>query len=464
VAPEVLFVRPGPIDPLRPADAAPEDGTAANPFGTLAQAVRAARAGALIRLGQGVYREAVVVDKPLVMLGLGPGKTRLVAPPGTGAPIVLVQGGARVELRHLSIEDGVIGLAAIGGGARLQDVALRNLTGVALAGREAEMAFLDGEILRIGGGPLGGAVEIDGGSLEMRRSVLRDAGRRAIQVRGGRGLLDEVDASGSPVAALQAIDGAEVAVVAGRFAEFGGAALYAGGAKLSVRGASISRSEYAVIGFRGAELELKDVEISDTRVAGVAFVRAQGFLEGCTLRRGGIEGAVAVTNSTGPVRLSNNRFLEPGRIGVHVTGGTVVAKDNTISSARLDAEGDLGDGIYAVDATLALQGNSLRGNAGSGVTVSRTRLELRDNLLTGNGRAGVVLLDRSTASADRNVFDRNRGPGLQVAELSTATLLGNRFGGNALYQIDPGCDGAGKIDLRDGNTFLGPAAARRTCP
>ena len=457
IAPAVLFV--GPPGPL----GAAADGSAAKPFGTIAEAVRAAPAGALLRIAEGTYPETLVLEKAAVLVGAGVAKTRLVGPAGQSAPVVRVQGDARVELRDLAIENGAVGVSVERGGVRLQGVALRELTTSALLAHDAEVAFIDGEMLVIGGGKEGVAVRIDGGSLEMRRSVLRRAGRRAIEIRRGRGLLEAVEVSDSALAALQALDGAEVTIEGGRFERIGGSALYAGAAKLTVKRASVSNAEYGAVGFRGAELELRDSEFSDTRVASVGLVRARGLIDHCVLARGGSDAAVVITEASGTVRLVANRIVEPGPLGVHVTHATVVATDNSIAGASLDREGDMGDGIYALDADLSLERNEVRGNAGSGVTTARSRVRLMRNRFSSNGRAGLVLLDRSSASANQNRFEGNRGPGVQVAERSAATLLGNRFSGNHAYDVDPVCGGGGSVDVRGGNAFLGPAEPHRSC-
>ncbi|MFL5309015.1 MAG: right-handed parallel beta-helix repeat-containing protein [Myxococcales bacterium] len=457
IAPAVLFVGPpGSV-------AAAADGSAGKPFASIAEALRAAPPGALVRIAEGTYAEALVLEKAALLVGAGMAKTRLVAPAGQVAPVVRVQGDARVELRGLAIESAAVGLAVDGGGVRLQGVAFRELAGSALVAHDAEVAFLDGEVLAVGGGKEGVAVRVEGGSLEMRRSVMRRAGRRAIEIRRGRGLLEQIEISDSALAAVQALDGAQVTIEGGRFERIGGSALYAGAAKLTVKRAVVSHAEYGVVGFRGAELELRESEFSDTRVASVGLVRARGLVDHCVLARGGSDAAVSITEASGTVRLVANRIVQPGPLGVHVTHATVVANDNSIAGASLDREGDMGDGIYALDADLSLERNEMRGNAGSGVTTTRSRVRLMRNGFTSNGRAGLVLLDRSSASANHNRFEGNRGPGVQVAERSAATLLGNRFSGNQAYDVDPVCGGGGSVDVRGGNAFLGPAEPRRSC-
>src|SRR5690242_15516434 len=167
VAPAVLFVA------LATLQSASADGTQSRPFPSVAEAVKAAPAGALVRIAEGTFAETLVLDKAVTLAGAGSGKTRLVAPPGTRGPIVRVQGEARVEVRDLAIANGAVGISAMGGSARLQGVALRDLSDSALVVRGAEVAFVDGEIAAVGGGKTGVAVRIDKGSFEMRRSTMR---------------------------------------------------------------------------------------------------------------------------------------------------------------------------------------------------------------------------------------------------------------------------------------------------
>jgi hypothetical protein len=151
-------------------------------------------------------------------------------------------------------------------------------------------------------------------------------------------------------------------------------------------------------------------------------------------------------------------------MGVHVTQAEMILEANKISGARLDREGDLGDAVFAMDSKVELVRNLLRGNAGSGITSIRSKLALDDNQVGGNGRAGLVLLDRSKASVHGNGFERNGGPGVIVAERSRARLAANTFAGNRDVDVDQVCGGAGHLELRSGNRFLGPAAPRRRCP
>lgn len=443
---------------------ASRDGSAAAPFETIADALQAAPPGALIRIGEGTYPEALLIVRPVVLLGAGRDKTKIVGVAGVRATAVRTRGDVHVELRDLAVEQAASGVSAAGGAIRLENVALRALDDWAVIAHNAEVVFLDGVVVDVGGGMTGVAIGIDGGTLEMRRSIIRAAGRRAIELRRGRAVLEAVDVSGSSLAALQAVDGADASIEGGRFSRFGGAAIYAGGARLTVHRAAVSHAEYAVLGFRGARIELRDSEFSDTRVAGVGLVRGQGLLDHCVFARSGTDSAIALTETVGIVRLSGNRIVQPGPTGVHVTHAKVVATDNSIVGASLDREQDMGDAIYAVDSDLSLERNELRGNAGSGLTIVRSRVRLRDNRLVDNVRAGLVVLDRSSASAHHNRFERNSGPGVQIGERSAATLFRNRFNGNVTYHVEAVCDASATVDVGAGNSFAGTAEPQRHCP
>lgn len=461
VAPAVLFVRA----PGQPSSAAPADGSERRPFASIADALRDAPSGALLRLEAGIYQERLVVKRPVVLLGRGPGRTRIFG--GEQGPLIEVAGADHVELRGLALEQGRVGLLlAPGSRVRLEDVALRGFSQAGVIGKGASLTVRGSEVLDIGQGRAGRGLELTGGTLDVRSMVLRGAGRRAFILRGTRAVLADVDAAWSPVSALQAVDGADVRVVRGRFEHLGGAALYAGGARLSVEGAIIAGNEYAVIGFRGAEVTVSDSELGDHQVAAVALVGSRGTVQRCHITRGGSDGAIAITNGSGLVSLLDNRIQEPGPMGLHITDSTVSARGNTITGARLDRQEEAGDAVFAINSQLSLDQNVLRGNAGSGVAMMASGLQLTGNGLIGNGRAGLLLLNRSTASARGNLFDRNGVAGVQVAETSRATLSRNRFNGNPRFDIDVMCGsgGGGVVTIDSGNTFAGEAAREHVCP
>jgi hypothetical protein len=464
VGPAVLFVRaPAEVElagvpallPQPPSF--PADGSEERPFATLRAALLAAPDGALVRIGAGVFRERLLITRPVVLLGRGAGKTRIVAPAPVG-PVIAVLGADRMQVYGVSVEAGLSCVEIRSGvGHRLQNVELIGCVEAGLETRGAEVEVVASEIRDVSGGTSGRGVDVDGGALDVRTLSLVRAGRRAVVVHAARARLRDLDVRGSSLSAVQATDGADVRVVRGVFEGVGGAALYAGGARLSVEGARVRHGEYAVVGFRGADVHVEGGELTDYSVAGVAMVNSGGSVRKATIARGGSEAAISITGAhpDRPVLLVDNRISSPGTMGVHVTRSSVTARGNSITGARLDPGHDLGDGFYAIDCELLMERNVFRGNAGSGIVALRSHVRLSDNLLFDNGRAGIRLLDRSHGSASGNLFERNAGAAVELAERARATLVQNRFALTGALDIDTGCGQglSGTADLGPGNTF-----------
>jgi hypothetical protein len=463
MAPTVLFVR-------QPAGGevpqAPQDGSEARPFPSLRAALAAAPEGALLRIDEGIYREQLVITRSVVLLGKGAARTRILAA-DAAAPALEARGVGEVQIHGIAIEGGSVCAAFAGGTHRLQRVELRGCSQTGLAGHGARLELISSSISDVGGGKAGRGIDLEGGELEARHVTMRAAGRRAVVLHKARGSLEDVEVRGSSLSALQATDGAEARVVGGSYEGHGGAALYAGASRLSVHGARVRRGEYAVLGFRGAELTVIGGELTDYAVAAVAMVNSHGSVERVTIARGGTDAAVSITRADGkrPVLLLENRISSPGTMGVHITDSAVTARGNTITGARLDAEKDMGDAIYAVDSTLVVEQNVFRGNAGSGVSTIRSQVRLSENGLIENGRAGLLLLDHSHGTATGNTFDRNVKAGVELAEQSRAKLAQNRFGGKGPLDIDEGCGKgvAGDAEIGRGNLAMAGRLRLRTC-
>jgi len=439
------------------------DGSSSRPFAGLQEALSRAPSGALLRLEPGTYQGPFVVLRPVVLSGAGSEKTRLTAPPDANAPLIASDGNA-LELRELTVEGSAMGIAVLRTSLRLSHVLVRGQSQVALSAIGADVDVEGGAVSSIAGGTSGKGIVLEGVTLRMRGTVLREAGRRAIELHGTKATLTALDAAGSAVSILQALEGSEATVEGGTFQRTRGPALYGVGSQLVVRGARISGAEYGVLMYRKGHLELRDTRISDTAAAGVALVLSDGEVSGTTIQHGGTDAAIAVTGSPDVVRLERNHIGEPGSMGLHATNATIVATDNLFEGAVLDAQGDLGDGIFAVESNLTLLRNGFERNAGSGTTLVRSQAHLVGNRFTSNGRGGIVLLDRSTAKAQANEFTRNLGPGVSVAERSHALVSRNRFADSGTAEVEAACGGGGEIDLRANNDFLGPAAPRGLCP
>ena len=462
----------------------PADGTEARPFATIAAALRAAPDGAVIQLAAGDYSETVVLDRALVLQGRGPFRTRLLAPDSSRwpadpeDPVVSLRGAGLAELRALAIEGGAVGVDVIGAAVpadgetwrdpgpgpahRLVEVALRGQYVAALRVRGGRVSFVGGELLDTGLARVGLGVECWGSRLELRGLLLRRAGHRGIELRASRALLDGLDVEASGASAVQALDGSLVTVRGGRYSGQRGSAFFAGNAFLRLEGVRLDGNEYGVLGARGARIELDGGEVLDQRVAGIALVNATASVRGTHIARGGTEAGLSALQSTAPVLIEDARIDDPGVNGVHLTRSSLVLRRSQISGAVHDGNGDFGDGIFAVESDLLLDQSTLTGNAGTGATLSRSALQAVGTLLSANGRAGIWLVDRSSLRATGNRFDRNRS-GVEVGELSSASLGGNTFSGNREFAIDGVCGQSAVLELLQGNTFA-TGVARRKCP
>ena len=462
-APAVLFVRQGAAPQLEHAD-----GSEARPFPSIGAALAAAPAGALLRIDEGIYRENLVLTRRVVLLGRGAGRTRIVAADARTPSLEVRPAAEHVEIHGLSIEEAATCASFTGGKHKLRNFELRNCIEAALVGRGAQLELVAGSITAISGGRDGRGVDLQGGSLTARAVVFREAGRRAIVLNGAGGVLEDLEVHGSSLSALQATGGADAQVLRGIYEGRNGAALYAGGSRLRVEGARVRRGEYAILGFKGAEVIVVGGELTDYSVAGVALVNAHGSVEKVTISRGGTDAAISITRADGmkPVLLADNRISHPGTMGVHVTESAVTVRGNTITGARLDAESDMGDAVFAVDSRLVIEQNVMRANAGSGVAALRSQVRLTGNGFFGNGRAGLLLLDSSRGSATGNTFTHNQRAGVELGELARATLTQNRFGRNVRLDVDAGCGKglSGTADIGEGNFALGGVLRQRICP
>src|SRR6195256_2590699 len=279
VARVVLFVR---LPLVGEPPQGPPDGSAARPFPSLGAALAGAPDGARLRMGEGIYREPLLITRSVVLLGRGAGRTRIVAP-ADAAAAVEVRGAEHVQIYGISMEGAAACAAFFGGAHRLQKVEKPGCSQAGLLARGARIDLLSSAISDVSSGREGRGIDLDGGSLEARRVSMRSAGRRAVVLHRARGLLEDVEVQGSSLSALQATDGAEARVVRGSYEGHGGAALYAGGSRLAVEGARVRRGDYAVLGFRGAELTVIGGELTDYAVAGGARGNSHGSIQGGTL-------------------------------------------------------------------------------------------------------------------------------------------------------------------------------------
>src|SRR5206468_1792162 len=103
-------------------------------------------------------------------------------------------------------EGGAIGIAAERTDLRLSDVVLRGQSDLGLSAVGSDVDVARGAVLEIAGGTAGKGLLCQGGTLRVEKTVFRKAGRRAVELHRTSARLLDVDAAGSAVSALQALE------------------------------------------------------------------------------------------------------------------------------------------------------------------------------------------------------------------------------------------------------------------
>ncbi|MEU5785988.1 right-handed parallel beta-helix repeat-containing protein [Micromonospora lupini] len=392
---------------------------------TIGAAVRAAREDTVIMVAPGVYREQVVLDRPVTLLVEEKGTAELT---GTEGPALVVRGGA-ATVRGLTVS-----------GVRPGQVAI-SVTGGSLT---LEAAIVSG-----------GTVEVSGGATAMlRQCAVQDvAGAGVTAVDGAR--LHAVDVR------VDRVDGDGVVLTGSARGELvgvhldsvTGAGLVAGGTATAV----LDRCELNRIGAVGVAIAdgatarltdcvLQDIAADGVRVTGSAPFDAAwwpavkpGMLAGAevgdpgnggvTLQRCRIsrtEAAGLLLEGTPEVRLDDTDVERAGSAGILATGQSRVAlrdvrvahTGQTALAVRDEAEvrgfsaaltDSAANGVYAAGGRVLLRDCEIRGSALTAVhLVGATEATLVDCVVASTPEIGV--------RAGERVLLHVRGGGVEGAE------------------------------------------------
>ncbi len=276
------------------------DGSAAMPFGTIAEAVTAASAGDVIALEAGIHVGGVEIDKDVTIVGACASGTRITAPSAEawavdviGHHVTLqrarieglrVEGSAQVDLDHVHLA--VTGPSLLvdddarvrGRHVRIGDPAIAGLVGVVVGMRGS--VELDESVIE---SPTGiGVGTFDTATLTLHDVTLRDIRRRETGVNGNAIFADVGSTIHAQRVAIEGVDGTAI-YVAGAEVELddvlarhmiataegrGGYALYAGmGAHVT---ANRIRIEDAMQAGAFADEANTDVSFSDFAIIDVA--------------------------------------------------------------------------------------------------------------------------------------------------------------------------------------------------
>jgi hypothetical protein len=316
------------------------DGSQQRPFATIGEAFVAANAGATVAIAAGSYAEDLdLFGKPVVLWGVCPSLSEIVATGSGQAALVLRSGTAGSEVHALAVRGPRLGIAVTGAIDVLLDRVWVHDTG-------------------------------DAGI------VVEDAlGNTAVTVRGA--LIERASDGGVRVGGAQLL--LESSVI--RYTQPFGTAQSGGG--------GVAAYDTAVAG-RRAELSLRDSVIEANRDVGVAVAGADALLER-VLVRGTLPRASDQDAGVGVVVRTNGTSGQPAAVTIR---STVVEDNHAVgvysygSTALLEA--------VTVRHTLANVSDGLfgRGVVGQADTTTglRTTLTLRSSLISESIDVGVLLL------------------------------------------------------------------------
>ncbi len=345
---------------------------------SLKVAIRQALPGAIIRVLPGLYREQVVIDKPLTLRGEGPKEA--IAIEGLSGPAVQVTGDG-VVLENLSL--------VVGAGAALPEVPAVEVVGGASTYLNCVVESRRGPSMVIGGASTRATLQ----GVQMGKSP-----GVGLSVGGGaQAVLDSCQIAQCQGGGIEVGSGGLVQVRGGRLSRCGAAGLLVlEGGQAQADEADFSEIEgSAVQVMRGGNLQLRQCRVRDGKAMGVTvFAGGNATLEGCAISGNGHAGVRILKGAT--VVLRGCRLHDGKNLGVLC--------------------GEEGQGL--------LEQCELYGNALSGARVERggslalIRCVVRDGQDT-----GLMVLEAGQATLEECVVHRNARGGILLAKTASDPVL-----------------------------------------
>ncbi|MBO0829037.1 MAG: right-handed parallel beta-helix repeat-containing protein, partial [Streptosporangiales bacterium] len=366
------------------------DGRREDAYASIGEAVRAAAPGDRIVVRPGLYRENVVVDRPLELVGDGPSGDVVVE--SSGAPAVEFEAesgrvanltlrgsgggpsfGVDIKKGRLELEGCDISSTGMSGviidygadprlrGNRIHDA---RQAGVVVTG-DALGVIEDNEICR--NGHAGVAIS-KGANPTLRRNRIHSGGSSGVQVyERGRGLLEDNEIAANSLAGVDIDSGANPTLRGNRIRDGKQSGVYVHGQGLGV---------------------LEDNDVTANAYVGVAVsTGGSPTVRGNRLGDNQESGFHVYDNGLGVYE--DNEITGSGLNGVTVrTGGSPVMRGNHVRDSKVC-------GVYVYDNGLGVfEDNRISGSAGNGVRVKTGGSPVvRGNTIGTSGQCGVWVSD-----------------------------------------------------------------------
>jgi len=371
-------------------------------FTTISEAVKTAAEGDRILIRPGFYRESLVIDKPLEILGDGP--------------------AADVQI-HARDAHVVVFRASIGRIANLtlwQDGGEGTWYGVDIAQGRLELEGCDITCKS------SACVAIHGGAdPRLRRNTIHDGKQAGVWVYDqGLGTLEDNDITGNARA---------------------GVAIETGG-NPTLRRNTIRDGKQVGVWVRDQGLgTLEDNDITANAYAGVVIETGGNptLRRRNTIHDGPSVGVYVRDQGLGT--LEDNDITGNARAGVAIaTGGNPTLRRNTIHDGHAS-------GVYVYDQGLGtLEGNDITANAGAGVAITTGgNPTLRRNTIHDGEEDGVHVFDQGLGMLEDNDITANARAGVAIAAGGNATLRRNRINRNENKAVQIFRGGKGVVEDND---------------
>jgi hypothetical protein len=419
--PEDLPAGASVVHVLAGADPSVADGSASQPFATLAAATAVATDWSIVALGRGSYDEPVALPAGVTLWGACVRDAVLTTSAASGDEGT-IDAGAGATVRNLTIADSArYGIQAVGTGdpVVVEDVIVRGAEGAGLrawygTGIEARSVFIDGTRFFSPGQPEEGmdGYGLDvciGSSASLDRVVLSDNHAIGVRVCAGSSLIAE------DFAIIDTQLDMTPATPAGLFAVVG--------ATVEARRAVVERNRgVGVASIAGSSVLLEDVVVRNTRE-----ISADGPL------------GVGLYGEDGGGFDASRIWVEDNRLaGIDLVGnaGTLVIHDGVVRNTRSQAlDGSGGGGVSAHSSSgapgespptsveldrLYIDANRSWGLELEGrlVTARVTDVTIRgvDPAANGSQGHGVAVQDGADVGLERVRVERSTGVGIRVSE------------------------------------------------
>jgi len=387
-------------------------GTAGAPFPWLQEAVDALPEGGYVLVGEGVYDEGVVINKPVHVVGLCPAKVTLVGETDVGgmydseveAVGIAIADTAGASVSGVSVLTEAVGVAVINS----TDITLDTLdvagsvgTGVsASAGSVLQLVRLwvhdtvpgsemDGNGLRTGGGT----------DVSLLESLLES-------VRGAAILANDAETTVT-------VENSTIRLTGGDATGFGGFAIDAKYSDVSLHGSVLEGNRMVAIFLQGATAVVERSAVRGTKPSpDGAFGHG---IEACAGSELAVVDSILDKNTTYGIALFDS-------------GTSATVNGTVIRNTKPDPTGQLGFGIQARDGAIAKVSSALLlENANVGILVfDGSSMDLKGCAIgktkptkLGQGGMGLQAHNGAVVDLSYSLVDANMGVGLMAAHSST---------------------------------------------